>query len=96
MEITKKALVLVIIASEIISAQIDPKQSLTVRIEDYITTRNCNETLENIQVRKLASTPTAHHLVVQTTLRRYFMKFISIFLPSYTNCSYLVIFIVER
>ena len=51
MEKFYKVLVLVLCISNIISAKVESKEKLTIRIEEHISSRNCNQTLENIQVR---------------------------------------------
>ena len=39
-----------LVISEIISANVESNEKLTLRIEDHITSENCNQTLMNIQV----------------------------------------------
>ena len=39
-----------IFIGDFISAKVEDKEKLTIRIEEHIPSKNCNRTLENIQV----------------------------------------------
>lgn len=49
MERIYKVIVLLVSITEIISAKVEPREKLTLRIGEHITSKNCNQTLQNIQ-----------------------------------------------
>ena len=63
MERIYKVIVLLVSITEIISAKVEPREKLTLRIGEHITSKNCNQTLENIQVSFVNETPLPRKII---------------------------------
>ena len=53
MEKSFRVLLLLLLISASLSVEVEQIEKLTLRIEEHITFKNCNKTLENIQVSKV-------------------------------------------